>query len=583
MGINMRGKMNIVKNITNLFDTCHVKLTPKRFYPILLGCFVVIGLLPLLMPGIPNGHDLYYHLSRLYAMDINIRAGEIPSMINHEALAGYGYATGLFYPDLFLYPAVILMKCGIGIITAYKCLVFVVIMAIVFSAYYCARKLNISYFGAFTSALLYTWSSYLAVDLFVRQAFGEFCSFIFMPWVILGIYEILLGNPRKFLYLSFGFTGLVCSHSLSLFMMTVICAVFFLLNIVRLLKSPQRIMYLALSPIPTILLGMAYLIPMFEQFSHLHFFIENEKNNDILTRCMPLLKLVLEIPTSKADVWIPSGIGLMLIIVALQRFRLRIRNQTPIMLFSDMLLIAGLCCLLMSTEMPSWKGAFKFMAVIQFPWRFFAPATAFLAFSGGVVLSNLIENNYENERHWVWLVICGSAFAWFVNVGYFYAARISEHDITHGYVPGKRQEASGIHYLIRDGLLDDAIRLRRDIFTSTHPIDGILSRPQANILQLDFLHNSNDNLIELPILPYYGYAAQIKLPDKTEHQLNVGVGTNKLLTVHIPHDYSSGTIRIFYCATPLQRLSQLVSLASAIGFLVLLLLKRRLRWIKKGN
>ena len=574
--------MNIVGWTSGRFDSLRERLGEPCFYTSLLGVLVIMGLLPLLMPGLPYGHDLYYHLSRLHAMDVNFRLGEFPSMINHEALAGYGYATGLFYPDFFLYPAVLLMKCGLGIVAAYKCLMALGVFAVAYSAYFCARKLSATCFGAFAVSLLYTGSSYLATDLFVRQAFGEFCFFVFMPWIILGLYEIVMGDPRKFLYFSLGFAGLVCAHSLSLFMAAVICAVFLAFNAVRLLREPRRMLYLALAPIPAALVGAAFLVPMFEQFAHLHFLIEGEKNSNILLRCMPFLKLVLEIPTSKADVWIPPGIGTMLVVVALQRFRLPASKRMPRELFRDMLLLAGLCCLLMSTEMPSWKGAFKFLAVIQFPWRFFGPATAFLAFGGGLALSALVGQDRVRARYWVWVVICGAAFAWFVNVGYFYAARISERSFMHGYRSGRPQEASGIHYLIRGGLLDDAIRARGDVVTSSSPVNMTLSRPQLDVVRLDFSRNAADNDVELPLLPYYGYAAQLSLPDGTEKPLKVGLGPNKLLSIRVPKAHSDGIIRVRYRATPLQRISQCVSLSSAFGSLLLWLLWWRRRPVAKG-
>jgi hypothetical protein len=573
--------MNIVDWVSSRFESLRERYGERRFYPLFLGGLLLVGLIPLLMPGLPNGHDLYYHLSRLHAMDVNFSLGEFPSMINHEALAGYGYASGLFYPDFFLYPAVLLMKCGLGIVAAYKCLLVLCVAATAFGAYYCARRLSATCFGAFATALLYTWSSYFAVDLFVRSSFGEWSQFVFAPWIILGLYEVVMGDPRRFFYLSFGFAGLVLAHSLSLFMMTVICAVFIALNIIRLLREPRRILCLVLAPLPTVLVGLVALLPMCEQFMHLHFHIEVEKNADILSRCMPFLKLILEIPTSKAEFWIPSGVGTMLAIVALQRFRLASRRTAP-EVFRDMLLIVGLCCLLMSTDMPSWKGAFKPLAVIQFPWRFFGPATAFLAFGGGLALSSLVGEDRARERSWVWLVMCGAAFAWFVNVGYFYAARSSEHDFIRDYKGGRPQEASGIHYLIRDGLLDNEIRSRGDVATSAHPLDVKLSRPQKDVLQVDFSKNAGDNDVELPILPYYGYAAQLCAPDGTRERLKVGLGPNKLLSVHIPRERASGVLSALYEATFLQRLSQLVSLVSGIAFLSLfIVLKRRRRKVER--
>ena len=189
--------MNIVDFTISKFNSIYDRLTPKRFYPILLGVLIVLGLSVFIIPGIPNGHDLYYHFSRLHTMAYNFRHGEIPSMVNHVAIGNYGYATGLFYPDLFLYPAVILMLCGIGIVAAYKCLIFLWMLFIAFSAYFCAKKLTASYFSAFACAILYSWSSYLSTDLFIREALGEFLSFAFLPWIILGLYEIINLERRE--------------------------------------------------------------------------------------------------------------------------------------------------------------------------------------------------------------------------------------------------------------------------------------------------------------------------------------------------------------------------------------------------
>ena len=570
----MRCTVNVVDWMGKWVKAIHDRLTPQRFYPMFLGVLTLAGLAGLLLPGMPGGHDLYYHLTRLHAMAVNFRLGEIPSMVNHEALCGYGYATGLFYPDLFLYPAVLLMLCGVGIVAAYKLLVVGWMLFTAWSAWHCAKKLSATSFGAFAVALLYTWSSYLATDLFLRESLGEFFAFAFAPWILLGLYELIYGEPRKFYYFSFGFLGLVCSHSLSLLLWTAVCATILFFNALRLLREPRRLGYLLLSPVPVVLLGIAFLAPMCEQFAHLDFIIQGEENEAILERCMPFLKLFLEIPTSKPPVWIPPGIGLIFVITGLQRLRLASR-RTAVELFRDLCLIAGVACLLMATEMPSWKGAFKPLAVIQFPWRFFGPATAFLAFGGGLTLASLVGSEWRRERYWLWIVVAGAGFAWFVNVGYCYASRIHEHDLVKSYHPGRPQEASGIHYLPAGGLLDTEIRERGDVVVPSHPLDWQVSRPQKNVLEVSFAGNSQENEIEVPIVPYYGYQAWLDLPDGGKRRLATGVGTNRLLTVVIPADCPSGRVTVGYRTTPLQRGSWLCSLVSACALLGGWLWRRR--------
>lgn len=566
--------MNIIDFTTRYFNNLCVRLTPRKFYPLLLIFLIFIGLTPLLIPGIPYSghHDLNYHFNRLHAMYVNFNIGEFPSMINHEAKQGYGYGTGLFYPNIFLYPAVLVMKCGFSMVFAYKLLIIATVYATAISAYYCAWKISHNHFGAFSVALLHTWSSYFAVNIFTRSAVGEFSMFIFMPWIILGLYEIIFGNPRNFFYLSFGFAGLLCAHRLSPLLAATICFVFCLFNFIRFLREPRRIFYLVLSTIPAILISAAFIFPMLEQFRHFSFRAQTIREVYTPGRTMPFLKLFLEIPNSKIVPWMPSGIGIMLIIVSLQRFRLPASRRTSYGVFSDMMLIAGAICLMMSTDMPSWEGVFKPLDFIQFPWRFFAPATAFLAFGGGLSLVDLVKHSSERKRYWCWMVVFGTAFAWFLNVSYTYAVNIYRNQMLTDFHPCEIDEH---HYLMND-LSPDTL-MRGDIAKSSHPINVKLSRPQINVLEMTFDGNATDNDVEVPLVPYYGYVAQITQADGSKLFLKIGRGPNKLLSVNIPSTLSSGTVVIRYRLTLLQRLSYCITIISVMFLIILFFFKKRVR------
>ena len=558
--------MNIIDFSTKQFDTLYLRLTHRKFYPLLLFILIFIGLTPLLIPGIPNPgyQDLHYHLSRLHTMDVNFSVGEIPSMINHEAKNGYGYGTGLFYPDLFLYIPVLAMKCGFNIIAAYKLFIIISVYAAAISAYYCTLKISHDHFCAFSTSILHTWSSYSATCIFFRAAIGEYSTFIFMPWILLGLYEIILGNPRNFLYLSFGFSGLLCAHRISSLMAGAICFVFCFLNFVRFLREPRRVLYLVLSVIPAVLISAAYIVPMLEQLWHFNFRVEADQEECISELFMPFVKLFLEIPNSKTIPWRPSGIGTMLIIVSLQRFRLPAAARSSAGVFRDMTLIAGLGCLMMSTEMPSWEGLFKPLSFIQFPWRFFGPTTVFLAFGGGLVLSELVKLSFRRTRYWCWLVVFGAAFSWFVNVGYCYGVNIYKNKMLKEF---HQEEIGEKHYLMSD--ISNDIFLQGDVVTSSYPINVMLSRPQLNVLEMKFDGNTMDNEVELPITPYYGYVANLILSDGSRHSLKVGRGPNKLFSINIPSTFSSGTVSVRYCSTFLQRLSYCTTIVSIIFFIIL--------------
>ena len=573
--------MNIVDFLADRTAAARGRLTPERFYPLLLAVLVLAGLAVFLLPGIPGGNDLYYHFSRLYAMCEDFRLGEIPAMINHEALSRYGYATGLFYPDAFLYPCVLLMLCGMGIVAAYKCFVAAWMLFTAFGAYHCARRLSATPFGAFAAALLYTWSSYLATDLFIRAALGEVLVFAFMPWIVRGLYEILFGDPRKFWWFSFGFAGVACSHGLSLILLSFLCGAIAAFNVLRLLREPRRLLYLALSPIPALLAGAAALAPSAEQFAHLDFLIQGEKNADFPARCMPFLKLFLEIPTCGLEIWHPAGVGTVFLVLLLLRGKL-VSRRTPVERYRDILLIAGVACLALSTGMPPWEQVLQPLWIIQFPWRFFGPATAFLAFGSGLTLSAHAGTDWKRERYWLWIVVLGAASMWVFNVGYIYGAACNGWETVRGYKPGRVQEASGVHYLPLGSLPDLEIRERGDIATPSHPLDCIVTRPRKDILRLSFSGNAADNEVELPLLPYWGYRARLVPPGGAEREVAVGLGPDKFLSVAIPGDCPEGTVTVRYEATPVQRASQACSLLSAAAWLAFALRAWRRRKDKEA-
>ena len=58
--------------------------------------------LPMTMNYIPKGYDLRFHYYRLYSIAEGLRDGLFPVKIQPEWFNGYGYATGIFYGDIFL-------------------------------------------------------------------------------------------------------------------------------------------------------------------------------------------------------------------------------------------------------------------------------------------------------------------------------------------------------------------------------------------------------------------------------------------------------------------------------------------------
>ena len=219
----------------------------------------------LLLPYTLKTHDAQFHLARVQSLVTAFENGDWFPKIFPHLYDDFGYAISLFYSDFFLYIPALLTLCGVNILTSYKIYNVLIIVATVFSTYYCANKLLNDRFSATITAMVYAGSSYFAVDMFIRGALGESQAFIFLPFALLGMYNAVYGDENDRLPLIIGFGGLVLSHNLSLMLTAVLFAVFLVLNIGKLIKEPSRIFNIARSSITVVFTTAFFLIPMVEQ------------------------------------------------------------------------------------------------------------------------------------------------------------------------------------------------------------------------------------------------------------------------------------------------------------------------------
>ena len=176
---------------------------------ICLSCF------GLLNETIPGGHDLIFHLSRIEAISKGLQFGEFPVRIYPDYFYGYGYANGIMYPDLFLYPAALLCLVGVDVILAYKIMILVYTALTAIFIYRALIKITHHEWASRLGMLLYTVSLYRIVDVWTRAALGEVLAFMFIPFILLGIYYIFFDDERKWYELTIGFSGVFLSHLLS--------------------------------------------------------------------------------------------------------------------------------------------------------------------------------------------------------------------------------------------------------------------------------------------------------------------------------------------------------------------------------
>ena len=258
--------------------------------------------------------DITFHLNRFVGLANAFEEGQILPKIYPYANNGFGYATPLFYCDLFLYPFAILYHFGLSVVWCYKlCVLFYTTLGNIF-IYLIFKKETNNRKLSLLASFLYLTCSYHLLNIFIRGALGEILAMTFVPLVLYALYRILVKHEDCFIFLGISFSLLVQSHLIS----SLLYGIFFFCMIVVFLIMNRKDFSLIKKTIITIIKGTIialllcvwYLLPMFEQMHSQTFWLSViSQYNNINTTIQPVSDLI----RSSSYKFIP-GVGIVLVL-----------------------------------------------------------------------------------------------------------------------------------------------------------------------------------------------------------------------------------------------------------------------------
>ena len=214
---------------------------------------------PLFIQSFKQADDLCYHLLRIEGIKDGMRDGQFPVVIYPEALSGNGYLNSM-YPYLFLYIPAFLRLFGVSLAMSYKFLILLANIATVALTWKSFRMMKASRYACLLGTALYILLPYRFTNIYARGALGETLAMTFLPVVIAGFYQVLVGDQKKWIWLVLGFTGLVESHVLSTAYMAVIFAACCLVFVRELFREKRWLSLLKAAGL-TVLLNLWFLVP----------------------------------------------------------------------------------------------------------------------------------------------------------------------------------------------------------------------------------------------------------------------------------------------------------------------------------
>lgn len=176
-----------------------------------------------LAPGWFVGHD-DLHAIRLFEHDLVLRSGQIPVRWYPDLAGGYGAPHPVFYAPLFYILAQGPLLAGAPLTVAIKLAMAAILGATSLAMYRFSREF-LGVCGGVVAAAAYTFAPYHLLDLYVRTAFSEVLTFLFIPWLL----HALVGlsrrpSPRNAGWAALATGGLLLSHTITAMFVPLIAA-----------------------------------------------------------------------------------------------------------------------------------------------------------------------------------------------------------------------------------------------------------------------------------------------------------------------------------------------------------------------
>ena len=523
---------------------------------------------PLISRYCINGHDLDYHLLRIESLKEGILIGRPFMKVNTLFFGGAGYASSMFYSDLFMHIPALLRVFHVSIGKSFHIYTAIIFALCYISAFYCVWKMSRSKFAGCVAAMLLTLCPYHMDDMVVRTACGENGAFIFLPLAIYGIYNILYEEMDKPWVFGLGFAGLIVTHPATFVLMFFTGIVLLLVNIRKLISRPVLAVRICIVSIMALLVTAYQWVPMLEQFSSARFYV-SDNWTDLLDSAVGFAQIAgSRFPT----------VGFLLFGLLVPRMFLS-RKDHPILEYVDLMIAAAFVFAAGSTNIMPWEKVADLFGFLQFPWRLFIMTSVLLAMADAIILKLYIDKLGDDRKAFASQIVMIVVFAVAARsaILHYNSESMGYYDYSNDYYNFKpftvnvvAGEWLPVTVTESDRIIDQSEEMVFDDGTR-----GDFARSRGNVVaSIDGGHQ----YVDVPFIYYKGYAATITGSDGNTTKLGVsGEGDNGLCRVYL--EGASGELTVGYRGTLLQNLSAAVS--AVCGLFILYLLYVRNRYKKK--
>ena len=489
----------------------------------------------------------------------------IPKIFSGNIANGFGYGTGIFYPPLSYY-----LTCYISYFLEiinqnsifspiYLQVIIVLLSSIVM--YKFVKRISNDKLIAIISSLSYISSTYFLSNIYVRFALAETLTFIFIPLVFWGLYELFYGDDKKFnILFIIGYLGMIHSHLVLAVYLTIIILLIFIINIKDVFKK-EKIKKLCISSIIILLISSPYLVPLLEHklFGTYSVFepnfmytTESIKNNSLN------LNNLIKIQNYGIKTYFNYIVLIITIITIILNKKIFTKEEKPILKTS---LIIVVLTIFVSTKYFPWNIMPEILKTIQFPWRLLCIASFGMAVISGYILK-IVTKKYK-------IIIATTisiSIVLFAYGGIIISKdqNLSKENILEPIIPNHMSMGVQMEYL-------PIKTIKNIVYYYNRNQDIILINGDAKIknieneklnLKSDIQLISNEATIELPKIYYLGYKVKFKDENNNIETIKYKENKNGFIELEIT---KSGILELSYEGTIANKISNYISIITIIS------------------
>lgn len=347
------------------------------------------------IPLLKSNLNIYFddgiqHIARAFGTLNSIYENGLYPNIISSFTNNFGYSWNLFYGPLSTYGLIIVKLIFGNYIIAYKIFVYIVLVLSSISMYKLALKLINSNNAALLASILYMTFPYHLTDLYSRNALGEFVSFLFIPLVFLGLYNLFYTEDKHY-YIAIGAIGLLLTHNIST-MLVAICSLFYIVFNLDKIKETRVKRGLLINIVFIILITSFFWSSLLETKFNADYQVYEPgamaSAEGAAYRGLNLKQLFV----TKNDGSYIFELGphiIIMLALSIMTFRM-VRNELKenYVIF----LFLGLITLWMSTKYFPWKFLPDKLCIIQFPWRMLMLSGFFISLVCTINIYTIVKN-----------------------------------------------------------------------------------------------------------------------------------------------------------------------------------------------